>query len=857
MKRVLTAVSGAAMCAFAASAADYTWDGGGGDSSWATVANWDKSSGYPGTAAGLTDKAFVSAAEELHLDTAGLVKLNRINFSPAPSRSLTVTGNAGTGFDSTYFTVGGTSVLEVLPDITLSGVCVKDGGGTLAVPGNLTAAQWSYINEGTLRIAGGNAVFSNKFTVGNATLDKPATLHLTDGGTLQWSSEISAGGPAPLVRLSGGTLKSKALFCYVPILIDGTNTIDTTGVLYFSRGLSMTGEGHLIKSGASGLNIERGTTNFVSGGLTISNSYIQFSINTLYESYGGSTEPWRVRVCSGGRFFVSGHTTVFTVPLDLVMEPGGTVEFPVDFGANFNVLVAHSIVTNGVSLSPGRYKAGSGIVKAGGTGSVVLATRWTGAGDGVSWFDAANWNGPVPNGLNAAADISSALGPVNLGSQDVALTCLVYNPQGTQRAVTVTGSGTVSLYAPTSSDGCLAVGPGRTLTLDVAIARASGSGASLGIFGNGTVIVKKDFPAGVPCVSLMGNLVFDGTTDIRGEGELLPMLGMVAPTRPVTGAYSNLFDATVTFSTNCRMTASRIFSNPSGYYPVGQIIHDGAEITLASQGYVFLTRYADTYMPPFAYFMRSGKLTVPSDSGSGVSLGCVYTSGWELNRRGGAAFVMTGGEVTTPKFQLGTPEDVLTLQGGNVYLNSGGIVSTTNGFQGKVNLGGVAIRAAGNWASSLNLTLTGAGGPTVFDTTNRAVTLSGSLFGAGGLAKEGTGTLTLSGANTFTGGVTVAEGALVASAGFINATNLSVTSSGAVLTLGCADSLSTKATLNVSEGGLLNLNFSGTATVRALVVDGKEKSPRTYYGGESFVTGTGALTVLEGPAPSGTLLSVH
>ena len=857
MKQVLQAVICAAMFALTASAVDYTWDGGGGDGNWTTVANWDKSSGYPGTSAGLTDKAVVSAAEALHLDTSGIVKLNRITFSPVVPRSLTLTGIAGSGLDATYFTVGGTSVLEVGPDIPLSGVCVKDGGGTLAVSGTLTASQWSYINEGTLRIAGGDAVFSNKFTVGNATLGKPATLHLTDGGTLQWSSEISAGGPAPLVRLSGGTLQSKAVYCYAPILIDGTNTIDTSGVLYFRGGLSVTGEGHLIKSGASGLTIERGTTNFVSGGLTISNSYIQFSINTLYESYGGSTEPWRVRVCNGGRFFVGGHTAVFTVPLDLMMEPGGTVEFPVDFGNNFNVLVAHSIVTNGVSLPPGRYKAGSGFVKAGGTGSVVLATRWTGAGDGVSWFDAANWNGAVPNGLNAAADISNAQGPVDLGSQDATLTCLIYNPQGAQKAVTVTGSGTLSLYAPASSDGCLAVGPGRTLTLDVAVARAGGSGSSLGIFGNGTVIVKKDFPAGVPCVSLMGNLVFDGTTDIRGEGEVMPMLGLVAPTRPVTGAYSNLFDATVSFSANCRMTASRIFSNPSGYYPVGQIIHDGAEVTLASQGYVFLTRYADTYMPPFAYFMRSGKLTVPANSGSGISLGCVYTSGWEASRRGGAAFVMTGGEVTTPKFQLGTPEDVLTLQGGNVYLNSGGIVSTTNGFQGKVNLGGVAIRAAGNWASSLNLTLTGAGGPTVFDTTNRAVTLSGSLFGPGGLAKEGTGTLTLSGANTFTGGVTVAEGALVASAGLSNATNLSVTSSGAVLTLGCADSLSTKATLNVSEGGLLNLNFSGTATVRALVVDGKEKSPRTYYGGESFITGTGALTVLEGPAPSGTLLSVH
>ncbi|MFA7174978.1 MAG: autotransporter-associated beta strand repeat-containing protein [Kiritimatiellia bacterium] len=860
MKQVLKAVICGTICAFTANAVDYTWDGGGGDSNWTTVANWDKSSGYPGTTAGLTDNAFVAAAEELHLDTNAIVKIRQIDFSPVPSRSLTVTGAAGAGFDTTFFTVGGTSILEFRPDIKPSGSCIKDGSGILDVPGNLTTLWTFFINAGTLRIASGNAVFSNKVIVGNASLGLQATLHLTDGGTMQWKSTILAAGPTPLVRLSGGTLQAKTATsqCNVPILIDGTNTVNTESGLYFSGGLSVTGEGHLIKIGASGLFIERGTENFVSGGLTISNSYVQFSVNTLYESYGGSTEPWHVRVCNGGRFFVGGHTAVFTVPLDLVMEPGGTVEFPGDFGPNYNVLVAHSIMTNGVSLPPGRYKAGSGFIKAGGLGSVVLATRWTGAGDGVSWFDTANWNGGVvPDGQNAVADISNAQGPVDLGSQDAMLTCLVYNPQGTQRAVTVTGSGTLSLHVPASGDGCLVVGPGRTLTLDVAIARASGSGSSLGVFGDGTVVVKKDFPAGVPCVSLMGNLVFDGTTEIWSEGEFMPMLGMIAATQPVKGAISNLFDATVTFSTNCRMSVSRIFSNPRNYYPVKQIIHDGAELVFTSKGYLLLTRYAETYMPPFTYFMRSGKLTLPGDSGYGISLGCLYTSSWEAARRGNAAFMMTGGEVTTTKFQLGTPEDVLTLQGGDIYLNSGGIVSLTNGFQGAVNLGGVAIHAAGNWGSSLNLTLTGAGGATVLDTDDKTVTLSGTLFGPGGLAKEGTGTLTLSGSNTFTGGVMVADGTLAANNGFVNATNLSVTASGAMLTLGSADSLSTNATLTVAEGGLLNLNFSGAATVNVLVVNGVAKSPGIYDSGKPFITGTGVLSVLNGPPPIGTILLIQ
>ncbi|MFA7174097.1 MAG: autotransporter-associated beta strand repeat-containing protein, partial [Kiritimatiellia bacterium] len=848
------------ICAFTANAVDYTWDGGGGDSNWTTVANWDKSSGYPGTTAGLTDKAFVAAAEELHIDTNAIVKLNKIDFSPVPSRSLTVTGAAGAGLDTIYLTVGGTSVLEFIPDIALSGVCVKDGSGIFYVPGDLTAAGWFYINAGTLWIAGGNAVLSKQFRLGNSILNRPATLHLTDGATMQCNGAISTGGDYAVLRLSGGTLRVAAGGALnAPLLIEGTNTIDSYPLaVSFQKGLSMTGpSSHLIKSGAAGMNVNSvaGTTNFVAGGLTISNSYITFGANILYESYGGSTEPWHVKICNGGTFRVHGLTSIFTLPLDLEVDPGGAVDFPATFGNNYNVLLAHSVVTNGVSLQPGRYKTGSGSFITSGLGSVALATQWTGAGEDSSWFNPANWSGDIPNGLNAVADISNAEQPVDLGDQDVTLTCLVYNPQGTQRSVTVTGSGTMYLYAPADNDGCLVVGPGRTLTLDVAIDRANGSASALGIFGNGTVVVKKGFPANAsgaaPSVSVMGNLVFDGTTDITDF-----FFCMAALSRPNVGTPSNLFDATVTFATNCRMTAVRFFSNPANYYPVKQIVHDGAEITLSSTGYVLLTRYADDWMPPFTYFMRAGKLTLPSNSPHGVALGFPYTAGWESKRRGGASFVMTGGEVTTPMFKLSTPEETLNLQGGGIYLGVGGIVSTTN-LQGTVNLGGVAIHATGNWVSSLNFTLTSAGGATVLDTANKTVTLSGTLFGPGGLAKEGTGTLTLSGSNTFTGGVTVADGTLAANNGFANATNLLITASGAMLTLGSADSLSTNATLTVAEGGLLNLNFSGAATVNALVVNGVAKSPGIYDSGKPFITGTGVLSVRNGPPPIGTILLIQ
>jgi autotransporter-associated beta strand protein len=58
------------------------------------------------------------------------------------------------------------------------------------------------------------------------------------------------------------------------------------------------------------------------------------------------------------------------------------------------------------------------------------------------------------------------------------------------------------------------------------------------------------------------------------------------------------------------------------------------------------------------------------------------------------------------------------------------------------------------------MTLTGSGGNATVDTAGYIVTLSGAVSGPGGLAKTNSGTLILSGGNTYTGGTTVGGGTL-------------------------------------------------------------------------------------------------
>ena len=328
---------------------------------------------------------------------------------------------------------------------------------------------------------------------------------------------------------------------------------------------------------------------------------------------------------------------------------------------------------------------------------------------------------------------------------------------------------------------------------------------------------------------------FSGDADVRPDATgssgitlgMIPLIGGDITCRVLDNASIRV--NTLEMSYSRQASGSIVQEGPNTSVSVAQALYMGA-----------VSASAANYMQ--SYYLNNG----------GLSAGTLYC-GHNLPGR----FLMTNGTLTATSVILGkgtTQACSFSLTGGNAYLGSGGIAYSNSASM--TCLGGVTVHATAAWASSAALNLTGACGDTVFDTAGYQVTV-GPLGGAGGLVKTGAGTLTLGGANVFTGGVTVAGGTLVAGSGLVNATNLSVTASAAVLTLGSADSLNTNATLSVAAGGLVNLNFSGEATVGALVVNGAERSQGTYGSGFPFITGTGVLRVLDGPPRQGTLFSVR
>ena len=204
-----------------------------------------------------------------------------------------------------------------------------------------------------------------------------------------------------------------------------------------------------------------------------------------------------------------------------------------------------------------------------------------------------------------------------------------------------------------------------------------------------------------------------------------------------------------------------------------------------------------------------------------------------------------------------------------------------------LNLNGATINAVSNVivrnSGAGNLTLQpmsgGAGTMTValgnatdniinIDSTG-GVTISTVLKNGAGnhltLSGAGTGALTLSAANTYSGGTTINASTLIAMHdGALGTGNVSVTATGATLQLQGGtlnDYISDTATLSIANGAMANLSFTGTDVVGGLILGGVVQTQNGSYGSlasgadhqfDTFFTpgSTGTVTLQGAPTPT-------
>jgi autotransporter-associated beta strand protein len=159
------------------------------------------------------------------------------------------------------------------------------------------------------------------------------------------------------------------------------------------------------------------------------------------------------------------------------------------------------------------------------------------------------------------------------------------------------------------------------------------------------------------------------------------------------------------------------------------------------------------------------------------------------------------------------------------------ILTAANTYSGgtTINNSTLQIGNGGTMGSIIgNVTLNGSGAALIFERSD-SVTFAGVISGSGNLTQNGTGTLDLTGANTYMGGTTINAGTLQIGNGGTTgsiAGNVTMNNVGAVLVFDRSDSV----TFGGAISGVGNLTQTGTGT---LVLTGAD----TYVGGTTIRAG--------------------
>jgi len=170
---------------------------------------------------------------------------------------------------------------------------------------------------------------------------------------------------------------------------------------------------------------------------------------------------------------------------------------------------------------------------------------------------------------------------------------------------------------------------------------------------------------------------------------------------------------------------------------------------------------------------------------------------------------------------------VVNLDGGSLTARhitegAGGAGSGTFNFNGGL-LRVAANPNAGAFMTGIDTVTVKPGGARI-DTNGQSVTIPQALAdGGGGLVKSGAGTLTLTGANTYSGGTTVTAGTLALGSAFL------------------ADT----ATVTIASGAQLQLDHGDTDDVAGLVINGSPLPAGTYdaLSHPGIISGSGKLRV--------------
>jgi autotransporter-associated beta strand protein len=843
-----------------------TWNVAGGGS-WSTASNWT-SSVPDGAGQTASFGPSIRGPATITLDgdkTVGTLQFdsfaNSYTITSGTGGSLVLDGGAGLAMLEAYsgfYTIASPVQLASNTEANMinagnlvSGLAIS---GAITGTGSLTSSGSGILElTGTNSYTGPTTIKSGVIRIGNNAALSTGIVSFAGNGMLQ----AGANGLAP----SNGILIGAGASAAVGVDL----TLTLTGIISDLDGngrLRKSGNGKLILTGA---NTYGGVTEIIGGVLSIAT----LPNGGAPSPIGQSTSLAANLVLNGGALEYTGPEATtdraFTITSSggaLIASGSGSITFnsraPVEFSesSSFRTITLSGTNTGANTLAAPIGNSTAGIVSLSkeGTGNWVLTSPNTFSGRtrisagtltladpvalGGSLLEYDNYGGSL---VFSEALSSATLGGLQ-GSQPLALE----NANGVPLSLTVGANGQDSFYSGILSGGgsLTKIGAGdlvltgkSTYTGLTTVAGGTllmfpGGGlagtTSLAVNNSGTFRVASGNvaiagPTSLGTGSKAGTVLVEGGTAtfqqviLASDGSRFQVAGGIATLAGLTinrNSENGAFDNSGFIVTGGETTTGSIHLGTNNSWGTMQLM-SGGNVTITGAFVVGNQATAN----------RGGRLRV-----TGGFLNSIGAEGLVLGAQSNniASAQFTGGTSMFQKICLISDDAVtgatatLTVNGGAVYLGSGGLVANTaGGSTATVLLSGGILGATGNWTAAVPaIELSNAAGGIVFQTADPSInphniTIDSVLTGSGGLRKTGMGTLTLNGQNTYSG-ATLIEYGTVSAIGSLLATD-SVTIGSGVLTLGANDRISNLASVTL-ENGILGANgFSetvGTLTVQ-------------------------------------------